>query len=83
MVIGGQVSVPGLYDAPSLYRSVRGRSFDDSDPYLVNNKQTGRVRPMPDNNLLKSYAADKEKAGNVAKIKVVVCFFPCLFLTEH
>ena len=77
------MSVPGLYDTSSLYRSVRGRSFDDSDPYLANNKQTGRVRPVPDNNLLKSYAADKEKAGNVAKIKVVVCFFPCLFLTEH
>ncbi|XP_057466217.1 kinesin-like protein KIN-13B [Actinidia eriantha] len=67
-----EVSVPGLYDAPSLYRSVRGRSFDDSDPYLANNKQTGRVRPVPDNNLLKSFAADKEKAGNAAKIKVVV-----------
>ncbi|XP_057472720.1 kinesin-like protein KIN-13B [Actinidia eriantha] len=67
-----EVSVPGLYDTSSLYRSVRGSSFDDSDPYLANNKQTGRVRPVPDNNLLKSFASDKEKAGNVAKIKVVV-----------
>ncbi|GFZ11796.1 ATP binding microtubule motor family protein [Actinidia rufa] len=67
-----EVLVPGLYDTSSLYRSVQGSSFDDSDPYLANNKQTGRVRPVPDNNLLKSFASDKEKAGNVAKIKVVV-----------
>lgn len=70
------MSVPGLYDAPSPYRSVRGRSFDDSETYLANNKQTGRVRAAaPESNILKSFAADKDKASNVAKIKVVVCFF--------
>lgn len=70
-----QISVPGLYDAPSFYRSARGRSFDDSETYFVNNKQTGRVRAAaPENNVLKSFAADKDKASNVAKIKVVVCF---------
>ncbi|KAL7191323.1 hypothetical protein ACSBR2_023404 [Camellia fascicularis] len=67
-----EVAVPGLYDAPFPYRSVRGRSFDDTEPYLANNKQTGRVRAVPDNNLLKSFAAEKDKASNVAKIKVVV-----------
>ncbi|KAG5523419.1 hypothetical protein RHGRI_035283 [Rhododendron griersonianum] len=68
-----EISVPGLYDAPSFYRSARGRSFDDSETYFVNNKQTGRVRAAaPENNVLKSFAADKDKASNVAKIKVVV-----------
>lgn len=59
----------GLYDGTSLYQPVRGRSFDDSEPF----KQTGRARGLPENNLLKSFAADKEKASSVAKIKVVVC----------
>ncbi|KAF5932116.1 hypothetical protein HYC85_028287 [Camellia sinensis] len=72
LVFCGQIPLPGQYDAPSLYRSVPGRNFDDSESYLANSKQTGRVRGVPDNNLMKSYAADKEKASNVAKIKVVV-----------
>uniref|UniRef100_A0A5B7C069 Kinesin-like protein n=1 Tax=Davidia involucrata TaxID=16924 RepID=A0A5B7C069_DAVIN len=67
-----EMPVAGLYDVPSMYNLARGRSFDDSDPYLGNNKQTGRVRGLPDNNLSKSFAPDKEKASNVAKIKVVV-----------
>jgi kinesin family protein 2/24 len=67
--------VSGLYDGASLYRPVRGRSFDDSEPYIANNKQTVRTRGLPDNNLLKSFAADKEKSSSVAKIKVVVCSF--------
>ena len=71
----GQMSVPGLYDTCSLYRAVPGKSIDDFEPYLANNKQTGRVRGVPDNNLLRSFVADKEKASNVAKIKVVVCCF--------
>ncbi|KAH9714375.1 kinesin-like protein KIN-13B [Citrus sinensis] len=58
----------------SLFNPVRGRSFDDSEPHIANNKQTGRARGLPENNLLKSFAADKEKANasSVAKIKVVV-----------
>ncbi|KAF8407041.1 hypothetical protein HHK36_006166 [Tetracentron sinense] len=67
-----EMPVPGLYDSSSLYRSVRGRSFDDSEPYLSTNKQTSRARGWPENNLLKSFSADKEKASSVAKIKVVV-----------
>lgn len=67
--------VSSLYDGNSLYHPARGRSFDDSDPYITNNKQAGRTRGPPENNLLKSFAADKEKASSVAKIKVVVCSF--------
>ncbi|XP_062089346.1 kinesin-like protein KIN-13B [Humulus lupulus] len=65
-----EMPVSGLYDGNSLYHPVRGRSFDDSEPYLT--KQTGRARGLPENNLLKSLAVDKEKASAVAKIKVVV-----------
>ncbi|KAJ4718130.1 Kinesin-like protein [Melia azedarach] len=67
-----EMPVTGLYDGSSLYNPVRGRSFDDSESYIANNKQTGRARGFPDNNLLKSFAADKDKASSVAKIKVVV-----------
>lgn len=65
------MQVTGLYDGASLYYPSRGRSFDDSEPY-ISNKQTERAR-VPETNLLKSFAADKEKASSVAKIKVVVC----------
>ncbi|KAL5538018.1 hypothetical protein UlMin_045345 [Ulmus minor] len=66
-----EMPVSGLYDGNSLY-PVRGRSFDDAEPYISNNKQASRARGLPENNLLKSFAADKEKASSVAKIKVVV-----------
>jgi len=68
------LQVPGLYNGSSLFHPVRGRSFDDSDPYISSNKQTGRAPGLPDNILLKSFAVDKEKTSSVAKIKVVVCF---------
>lgn len=67
-----EMPVPGLYDGSSLFHPVRGRSFDDSEPYISNKQQTGRAPVLPDNNLMKSFAADKEKASSVAKIKVVV-----------
>lgn len=67
-----EMPVHSLYDSTSMYHSVRGRSFDDSEPYIPANKQGGRARGLPENNLLKSFAADKEKASSVAKIKVVV-----------
>ncbi|KAH6782156.1 ATP binding microtubule motor family protein [Perilla frutescens var. frutescens] len=66
------MSVPGLYDGPSINHFSRGRSFDDSDPYFGNNKQAGRTFVLPDSNVLKSIATDNVKASNVAKIKVVV-----------
>ncbi|GMI78032.1 hypothetical protein like AT3G16060 [Hibiscus trionum] len=68
-----QMPVANMYNGPSLYNPVRGRSFDDSEPYISNNKQTGRAGGVPDSCLLKSFAADKEKVNSVAKIKVVVC----------
>ncbi|GFP99664.1 kinesin-13a [Phtheirospermum japonicum] len=67
-----EMSVPGLYDAPSMNHFSRRRSFDDSDPYFGNNKPTGKARDLPETNVLKSLAADNVKASNVAKIKVVV-----------
>lgn len=66
--------VAGLYDAPSMHHFARAKSFDDSEQFLANNKQTGRVRGLPESNVSKSFAVDKDKASNVAKIKVVVCF---------
>ncbi|GMQ06548.1 hypothetical protein CsSME_00051090 [Camellia sinensis var. sinensis] len=57
--------VSGLYNGSSL------KSFDDSEPYITNNKLTNGARGVPENNLLRSFCADKEKATNVAKIKVV------------
>lgn len=69
-----QIPVPGLYDGPSFRRHVHGKSFDDSEPYLTNNRLTNRTRGLSDNNVLKSFSVDREKASNVAKIKVVVCY---------
>ncbi|KAE7997443.1 hypothetical protein FH972_002081 [Carpinus fangiana] len=67
-----EIPVSSLFDGASMYHPVRGRSFDDSEPYISNNKQTGRTRGLPESNLLKSFAVDKEKTSSVAKIKVVV-----------
>ncbi|CAL5360574.1 unnamed protein product [Camellia sinensis] len=61
-----EFQVSGLYNGSSL------KSFDDSEPYITNNKLTNGARGVPENNLLRSFCADKEKATNVAKIKVVV-----------
>ncbi|KAJ8755969.1 hypothetical protein K2173_024514 [Erythroxylum novogranatense] len=62
---------PRMYES-SIFNHVRGRSFDDSDPYISINKQVGRAPGLPDSSLIKNFAADKEKASSVAKIKVVV-----------
>ncbi|KAF6176330.1 hypothetical protein GIB67_011119 [Kingdonia uniflora] len=61
-----QMPVPGVYDG------YRGRSFDDSEPYISVNRQTFKDRGILENNLLKSFTVDKEKSSSVAKIKVVV-----------
>lgn len=66
-----EMPVSSIQDGPSIYHP-RGRSFDDSEPYMRNNKQAGRARAQPENDLLKSFAADKDKTSSVAKIKVVV-----------
>ncbi|KAG5619162.1 hypothetical protein H5410_018986 [Solanum commersonii] len=67
-----EMPVAGLYDAPSMHHFARAKSFDDSEQFLANNKQTGRVRGLPESNISKSFAVDKDKVSNVAKIKVVV-----------
>lgn len=67
-----EMQVPGLRDVSSHYGSLPGRSFDNSEPYPANSKQTGRVRGAPDSSLLRSFSVDKDKASTGAKIKVVV-----------
>ncbi|XP_058074390.1 kinesin-like protein KIN-13B isoform X1 [Magnolia sinica] len=67
-----EVPAPGLYDGLPSYHPSRGRSFDDSEPYFATTRQTNRTRELPENNLSKSFAADREKTSSVAKIKVVV-----------
>ncbi|TKY48166.1 Kinesin-13A protein [Spatholobus suberectus] len=64
-----EMPASNAYDINSLHQPGRGRSFDDSEPYMLS-KQTGRAR-APEN-ILKSFPADKEKSNSVAKIKVVV-----------
>ncbi|CAI0400943.1 unnamed protein product, partial [Linum tenue] len=57
-------------------RSSRGRSFDESEPNLLAGKVGSRsTKGLPESSLLKSFSGsvDKERANNVAKIKVVVC----------
>ncbi|KAK1414273.1 hypothetical protein QVD17_30017 [Tagetes erecta] len=49
-----------------------GRSLDDAETYFGNNKQASKARGVPDSSVLKSFAPEKEKTSNVAKIKVVV-----------
>lgn len=66
-----EMPVTTNYGAP-LYNNAQGRSFDDAELYFGNTKQTGKARGVPDNNLMKSFAPEKEKASSVAKIKVVV-----------
>ncbi|XP_057969126.1 kinesin-like protein KIN-13B [Malania oleifera] len=67
-----EMPVSGAYRVLSFHQPGRGKSFDDSDPHLFTNKLTNKARGLPENILLKSFSADKEKASNVAKIKVVV-----------
>lgn len=69
------MSAPSLYDGPSMHHFTRVRSFDDSEQYLGNGKQAGKNRGFPEDNAVKNFTVDKEKASNVAKIKVVVSFF--------
>ncbi|KAL9323093.1 hypothetical protein ACSQ67_011146 [Phaseolus vulgaris] len=66
-----EMPASNAYDANTLYQPGRGRSFDDSEPYMLS-KQTGRARAPENENILKSFPAEKEKSNPVAKIKVVV-----------
>ncbi|XP_022749804.1 kinesin-like protein KIN-13B isoform X1 [Durio zibethinus] len=67
-----ELQAPNLYEGLGLQGPVRGKSFDDSEPYLSTNKLSNRPRGMAENNLTKSISVDKERANTVAKIKVVV-----------
>ncbi|KAI7729828.1 hypothetical protein M8C21_029431 [Ambrosia artemisiifolia] len=51
---------PGLLDLHSF------------DTELISEMPASKARGLPDNNILKSFAPEKEKTSNVAKIKVVV-----------
>ncbi|XP_027358125.1 kinesin-like protein KIN-13B isoform X2 [Abrus precatorius] len=61
-----------MYDVQNEYLSSRGQSFDESDSILTGNKFAQRSRGLPESHLLRSVTTDKERANNVAKIKVVV-----------
>ncbi|PQM39318.1 kinesin-like protein KIN-13B [Prunus yedoensis var. nudiflora] len=67
-----EMPVSGQSNGHPLYHPGRGKSLDDSEPFLSTNKLTSRSRGLPENNLLKSFSSDKERANSVAKIKVVV-----------
>lgn len=74
-----QMPVSGQSNGHPLHHPGRGKSLDDSEPFLSTNKLTSRSRGLPENNLLKSFSSDKERANSVAKIKVVVCPFKSCF----
>ncbi|XP_031252782.1 kinesin-like protein KIN-13B isoform X2 [Pistacia vera] len=73
-------STPPVSSRPSNQRKSGEQSPNEFSPGLLDLHsfdtellpETGRARGLPENNLLKSFAADKEKASSVAKIKVVV-----------
>ncbi|XVE70350.1 hypothetical protein DITRI_Ditri10aG0065600 [Diplodiscus trichospermus] len=67
-----ELQVPNRYEGYGIQKPVGDKSFDDSEPYQPTNKLTSRPRAMAENNLLKSFSVDKDRANNVAKIKVVV-----------
>ncbi|PNY10137.1 kinesin-like protein KIF2A-like [Trifolium pratense] len=64
----------GLLDLHSFDTELlpEGQYFDDSEPIFPGNKLAPRSRGLAESNVLKSFAADKERANNVAKIKVAV-----------
>jgi len=68
----------GVHNEYLTNHTVRGQSSDDYESILSGNKLVPRSRGLPESHLLKSVSADKERANNVAKIKVVVCFWSCV-----
>ena len=65
-----------VYNDYLTSHTVQGQYFDDSEPIFPGNKPASRSRGLHESNVLRSLSADKERANNVAKIKVAVCFFP-------
>ncbi|KAI0524349.1 hypothetical protein KFK09_003716 [Dendrobium nobile] len=66
------IRASGLYDSPTPFGNARGRGIDESEPSFSGNNQIGKASFIPENDLSTSFAADKDKLGSVAKIKVVV-----------
>lgn len=64
----------GLLDLHSFDTELlpEGQYFDDSEPIFPGNKPASRSRGLHESNVLRSLSADKERANNVAKIKVAV-----------
>ena len=61
----------GIQDEYLSNHPDRGRSFDDSEPF--SSIPVNKARGLPETSF-KSVSADKERANNVAKIKVMVCY---------
>ncbi|GMI68848.1 hypothetical protein HRI_000554100 [Hibiscus trionum] len=76
---------PDLLDLHSFDTELLPEASNIYEPYRSIDKLSNRSRGMTENNVLKSISVDKEKANNVAKIKVVVrclnasfCFLYCI-----
>ncbi|KEH26513.1 kinesin KIF2A-like protein [Medicago truncatula] len=61
-----------VYNDYLTSHTVQGQYFDDSEPIFPGNKPTSRSWGLHESNVLRSLSADKERANNVAKIKVAV-----------
>ncbi|CAI8594794.1 unnamed protein product [Vicia faba] len=68
------VFMSGLLDLHSFDTELlpEGQYFDESEPIFPGNKLAPRSRGLTESNILRSFSADKERANNVAKIKVAV-----------
>lgn len=63
----------GVHNEYLMNHTVRGQSSDDYESIISDNKLVQRSRGLPESHVLKNVStADKERANNVAKIKVVV-----------
>ncbi|RYR48710.1 hypothetical protein Ahy_A07g034769 [Arachis hypogaea] len=58
------------------YGNIQGLNlFDDSAEDILGGSRLGnKFRGLSKNQILRSSSSDKERANNVAKIKVVICF---------
>ncbi|KAK8698463.1 hypothetical protein V6N13_114580 [Hibiscus sabdariffa] len=63
---------PGLLDLHSFDTELLPEASNIYEPFRSTDKLLNRSRGMAENNVLKSISVDKERANNVAKIKVVV-----------
>lgn len=67
-----QIAAPSLLEKTGFQHHMRVKSYDDFGQYSSSDKLVNKSRGPTENSLTKSIASDKEKANNVAKIKVVV-----------